>query len=143
MDTVTGQRTKIPSGSSWAGKPDVHSGNAGCSLANFGFLQRALHAYRRSICIRVVEEIRSFPLRIQSTYLQNSTVPGRGYELPLPVEPIPYFGMLHSCNGDILRLQAQRRWMTSLDNEMAVEAWTAGLRYALDSLGTANKSSSA
>jgi hypothetical protein len=123
----------------WVGEPDVRSRSKPLSHARLWFLQPFLRAYRRSSYIRVVEEIRSLPLRILATRRRNAILPGRGYELPLPVGQMPYFGLLQSCNDDMQRLRAQRRWMSSLDTDMAVEAWTAGLQYALRTVNTAGK----
>jgi hypothetical protein len=137
---VTGQRVNRRTS---GGKPDVHSGTLGSSRAKSWFRRLFLRAYLRSSYARMVEEIRSLPLRIRATRRQNAILPGRGFVLPPPQEPMPYFGLLQSCSEDMQRLQAQKRWMTSLDTDMAVEAWTAGLQYALRTQSTIGKSSSA
>jgi hypothetical protein len=100
-DTVTGQSAK---GKTWVGEPDVRSGIAGSSRAISWFRRFFLHAYCRSSYIRMVEEICSLPFRIRATRRRNATLPGRGYELPLPVGQIGYFGLLQSCNQDMQRL---------------------------------------
>jgi hypothetical protein len=110
----------------------VRSGSASGPISKWLYrLSAPLRWWKGSSYARAVEELYSLPRRIQATHLLNTSLRGRGYSLPMPVEKIPYLDVLDVCKKDIEELLAENSWMTSLDLEMAAAGWAKGLRFAL------------
>ena len=93
-------------------------------------LRAPLRTWQRSSYAQVVEEVRSFLPRIQATHRLNTSLGGRGYSLPMPVETIPYLAVLDACKRDMEELREGNPRMTTLDLETAVAGWARGLQFA-------------